>query len=390
MTTLRIFAEDDVPAVAALFGRVYPEHCWASQAACEAYFREVLFHNPWRDLELPSWVAEENGRITGFQAVVPRPMVFKGQRLRVAVGTQFMVDPDKRRGLTALQLLKACLSGPQDVTLSDGANGETQRLCMGLGGTVPLLYSLHWTRPLRPARHALSLLEGRSSLPRSLTFAARPLASLADAISARLHPNRFLWEATELTETALDATAILAHLPDVLRGIALQPVYDARSLTWLLEQTARKLRHGRLRARAVLDGARGLIGWYIYYVRTGDVSEVIQLAARDGKFDCVLQRLLTDAWRHGATAVRGRLDPRFVQELSDRHCWLRREGTWTLVHSRRADVLAAIQNGDAFLSRLEGEWWLRFHDGQTKSMGVSEPPSTVQTSGTSEIHRRVA
>jgi len=23
--------------------------------------------------------------------------------------------------------------------------------------------------------------------------------------------------------------------------------------------------------------------------------------------------------------------------------------------------MAAIQQGDAFLSRLEGEWWLRFH-----------------------------
>ena len=389
MATVRIFSEDDVPAVARLFGRVYPQHRWASQSACEAYFRDVLFHNPWRGLELPSWVAEENGRITGFQAVVPRPMKFRGQRLRVAVGTQLIVDPEKRRSLTALQLLKACLSGPQDATLSDGANEETRHLCMGLGGTVALLYSLHWTRPLRPARHALSLLEGRSSLPRSLKYAARPLANLADVISARLHPNRFLWEATELTETTLDAAAIMAHLPEFLRGIALQPEYDIRSLAWLLEQTARKSRHGKLRARAVLDGERRLIGWYLYYVQAGDVSEVVQLAARDGKFDSVLLRLLADAWRQGATAVRGRLDPRHAQELSDRHCWLRREGTWTLAHSRRADVLAAIQNGSAFLTRMEGEWWLRFHDGKTESMGESEPPGAVQASGAGGI-RRVA
>jgi hypothetical protein len=113
----------------------------------------------------------------------------------------------------------------------------------------------------------------------------------------------------------------------------------------------------------VLDDERHLIGWYLYYVQAGGVSEVLQVAARDGAFDCVLQRLLADAWRHGATAVRGRLDPRHVQQLSDRHCWLRREGTWTLVHSRHADVAAAIEQGDAFLSRLEGEWWLRFLGG---------------------------
>ena len=79
MATLRILAENDIPAVAALFGRVYPEHRWTSQAVCESYFREML-DNPCRDLQLPSWVAEENGRIAGFQAVVPRPCNCAGGR----------------------------------------------------------------------------------------------------------------------------------------------------------------------------------------------------------------------------------------------------------------------------------------------------------------------
>jgi len=176
-------------------------------------------------------------------------------------------------------------------------------------------------------------------------------------------PGRSNHEDVELTEDALDAPAMLAHLPEIANGDALQPEYDAPSLAWLLEQTARKTRHGNLRARAVLEGGRRLIGWYLYYVRAGEVSEVVQVAARDGSFARVLERLLVDAWRHGAIAVRGRLDPRHVQELSDRHCWFRREGTWTLVHSRHADLAAAIHKGNAFLSRLEGEWWLRFQGG---------------------------
>src|SRR5258706_462594 len=49
MATIRVFAEDDVPAATALFARVYPEYRWHSQDACEAYFREMLFDNPWRD-----------------------------------------------------------------------------------------------------------------------------------------------------------------------------------------------------------------------------------------------------------------------------------------------------------------------------------------------------
>ena len=374
MATIRVFGESDIPAAAALLGLVYPQHRWRSQAACESYFREILFNNPWRDLQLPSWVAEENGRITGFQAVIPRPMTFQGRMLRVAVSMQFMVDPDRRRGLTAFQLLQACLSGPQDLTLADGGNDEARCLCIGIGGMAPLLYSLHWTRPLRPARCALSLLEERSTLPLPLALAARPVAALADAIAVRLRPNRFLREETGLAEAALDPAEMLAHLPEFLRGIALQPVYDARSLAWLLAQAARKTRHGRLRARAVRDRGR-LIGWYLYYLQTGGTGEVLQITARDGSFDDVLQRLLADAWRHGAAAVRGRLDPRFVQPLSDRHCWLRREGTWTLVHSRHADIMTAIHRGDAFLSRLEGEWWLRFVGEAWTAAGAHHAPA---------------
>jgi len=112
----------------------------------------------------------------------------------------------------------------------------------------------------------------------------------------------------------------------------------------------------------VLERGR-LLGWFIYYAQPGTVNEVLQLAAREDSFDRVLQRLFSDAWRQGATALRGRLDPSYVQEFSDRHCWFRREGPWTLIHSRHADVVAAIERGAAGLSRLDGEWWMRFIGG---------------------------
>jgi hypothetical protein len=363
MATVRNFVEDDIPAAAALFERAYPDRHWASTAARDAYFREILFDNPWRDLDLPSWVAEEDGRMAGFAGVMPRRMVFRGRAIRVAVGCQFMVDPDRRHGLTALQLARAALSGPQDLFIADGANDLSRQMWVALGGTTPWLYNLHWTRPLRPARFALSLLQERRALAPLLTRLARPLAALADTLTARVLAGRLNREEVDLAEETLDAAAMLAHLPEVSNGNALRPEYDARSLAWLLEQTGRKMRHGTLRARAVLEGGRRLIGWYLYYVRAGEVGEVIQIAAGNGSFGSVLQRLLADAWRHGATAVRGRLDPCHVRELSDRHCWFRREGAWTLVHSRHADLTAAFHQGNAFLSRLEGEWWLRFQGG---------------------------
>jgi len=358
MARVREMRADDAPAAVALFERVYPQHRWGSRAACEAYFREVLFANPWRDPALPSWVAEEDGRIAGLYAMMPRRMRLHGRALRVAVGCQFMVDAGPRRSLIALQLSQRGLAGPQDLTLADGANDLIRRMWYGVGGVVPLLYGLHWTRPLRPARHALGLLERRGA---RLARAARPLAAAADAFAARLGPNRFLREARETGEDALQAEDMLALLPEVLHGTALRPEYDARALAWLLAQAGRKLRFGRLRARLVRDAGRAL-GWYLYYARRGAAAEVLQLAAVEGAFDRVLRSLLADAWRAGASAVRGRLDPRYAQELSQRHCWCRWDGTWTLAHTRDPAIAAALHAGEAFLSRLEGEWWLRFLD----------------------------
>jgi hypothetical protein len=359
---VRILTPDDIPAAVALFGRVYPETRRGPLAACESYFREMLFDNPWTDLQIPSWIAEDAGRILGFYAVLPRRMLLDGRPLRVAVPCQFVVDPDSRDTLAMLQLAQACLSGPQDLTLADGANDRSRRLWTAIGGTVPVLYSLHWTRLLRPAGYALSLLRERAMLPSAFARAAQALAKVPDAMAGRVRQNRFLWEETELVEDALDGDTMLAHLPHILRGRALQPVYDARTLAWLLAQSAAKSRHGKLRARVVRDRAGTVLGWYLYYLQPGAVSEVAQLAARENAYDVVLQRLMADAWRHGAAALHGRLDPRYFHELAARHCWFGPAGIWTLVHSRHADVLAAIHRGEAFLSRLEGEWCLRFLD----------------------------
>jgi len=356
---IRQFTEKDVPAVVELFEQVYPQHRWLCRTGCEGYYREIFFGNPWRHLDLPSWVAEQGGDIAGFAGVLPRHMMFGARPLRVAVGCQFMVHPSARRSLIALQLVKTVLSGSQDLYVTDGSNEQARRMWLGIGGTVPILQNLDWTRLLRPARYALALLD-RSTRRRPLLLAARAPCALADALAARLHPNRFDRADDALSDQPLTADAMLAHMPEVVdRNCPLRSLYDRSSLAWLLQQAAAKARHGQLRSRAVFDGEK-LLGWFIYYARRGVVNEVLQLTACDDAFDRVLRRLLTDAWRQGATALRGRLDPPHVQQFSDRHCWLRREGAWTLIHSRHADIVAAIEGGAAGLSRLDGEWWLRF------------------------------
>lgn len=172
---------------------------------------EALIHSDYR----------QDGRISGFYGVVPRRMLLRGRPLRVAMGCQFFVDPDQRNSLIAFQLAKACISGPQDLTLTDGAGDTSRHMWIQIGGTAPWLYSLHWTRPLRPARYVLSLLDERATLPLPLTFAARPVAALVDAVATRLRPNRFYRGAVGLMEDALDPATMVAPLPDVMDGNAL-------------------------------------------------------------------------------------------------------------------------------------------------------------------------
>jgi hypothetical protein len=362
MLRIRELNETDVPAVVDLFERVYEKQRWSSRQACERYFHEIFFANPWRDLELPSWVAAQDGTAVGFVGVLPRRMQFGSRMLRVGIGSQFMVDPEWRHTMVALQLLQHLLSGPQDLFVTDGANEGVRKLWLVVGGRTPMLQNLDWTRLLRPARYTLALLE-RLQSRRALHFAARLPCALTDALAARLGPNRFNREDDGLTEVPLEVGGMLEHLPEMLNGgYPLRSQYDHGSLAWLLSQVARKERHGKLRARAVREHGR-LLGWFIYYARRGEISEVLQVVAHGGAYDRVLRRLFRDAWRQGATAVRGRLDPYRLQQLSDRHCWMRREGAWTLIHSRHADLAAALECGAAGIGRLDGEWWQRFIGG---------------------------
>jgi hypothetical protein len=143
-------------------------------------------------------------------------------------------------------------------------------------------------------------------------------------------------------------------------GFCLAPDYDARSMKWVLERARGRLDQGAVRAVLVRDDAQAVGGWFIYHARRGGAGEVLQVAAGPRHRRLVLDHLLEDAWEQGVTLLSGRLEPALAQELSENRCLLYRRGHWTLVHSKRPDVSNALQRGDAFFTRLEGEWCLRF------------------------------
>jgi hypothetical protein len=361
MTVVREFAERDIPEAVELLARVSPEHGWQRREDCAAYFREMLFHNPWLDPGVPSWVAWERGRMAGFYAVMPRPMLLRGRRIRAAVGCQLSVLPEHRRSLATLKLLQACLRGPQDLTLADGAHERTRHMWASLGGAVPAVYGLNWILPLQPAQFLLSLLQERDRLPAALCRLARPFAALADRWLSRQPPTARP-PAVPLQVAELGAGDILSEWRAECGSVALCANYERGAVEWMLMQLARTGRLGRLRGRSLREGAR-TVGWYLYFVQSGGIGEVVHLAARPERYGEALDRLCEDAARHGLAALRGRLDPRHVEEHAQRGCWFRREGQYTLVHSRDRAVLDAFRRADAIVSRMDGEWWLRFVGG---------------------------
>lgn len=355
MSGIRPFVEDaDLHQVADLHHVVFGGRgAVADYLVYEKYFSKVFLRNPWRDDALPSLVYEDADGITGFLGVAPRPMMMKGRPLRAAIASQFMVHP-KKRGRVGLQLVRAFLSGPQDLSLTEG-NAATRAVWEALGGTTLLLYNIRWTRLLRPSRCALSFLK-RHGTPSVVVTALTPLGIAIDGILEGLTQGPFRVSPSNTTGEELTGHGLLASLSEVSGARSLHPHYDHQSIEWILARLADKSPHGYLRKVLVRSAAREAAGCYLYYSNPGGIGEVMQVAASHGAMGDVLDHLFYDAWDQGAVAVSGPLDPGFMQTFSEARCILHgRETVWFLAHAKRPEQLEPFHRGDAFLTMLEGD-----------------------------------
>ncbi|HYV85572.1 MAG TPA: hypothetical protein VFB49_06670 [Patescibacteria group bacterium] len=356
---VRPLADGDLPGVLALYERVFPNRPGRSPRETAGYFETILLRNPWADATLPSLVLEDGaGRVTGCLGVMPRRMWMGGRPVRAVVTHTFMVEPGSRAGLSALDLAGALLATRQDLLIAEG--GLPSRLILErLGGSTALLYSLRWTRPLRPSRYLLSYLT-RRGLPAVLSWPLRPACAAADAVlplvlGGSLRPARS-W----MTSEDLDLDVLLQAMSESSSQRTLRPEYDRASLAWLLDLLATRTDRGRFLRVAVRDDRGDLAGWYLYYLNPGGISEVVQIGARKHSMGSVLDHLFQHARRGGSAAVSGQLEPDEFQAFAAHGCVFHHDGlSWFLIHSPHPDVAAAIHRGDARLTRLEGEWCIR-------------------------------
>ncbi|HEY6224852.1 MAG TPA: hypothetical protein VIW26_13790, partial [Gemmatimonadales bacterium] len=155
-----------------------------------------------------------------------------------------------------------------------------------------------------------------------------------------------------------DAAAMAAAAPRLLGEYTLRPCYEDGSFAWLLEQVAEKRQFGALQG-ALVHTASAIAGWFLYCLQGGH-GHVVQVVARSTDRPLIVAHLLEHARQRGAHTLTGRLAPDFLPTLAAQQCRLRRDAPWVLVDAARPEVLHAIAEGGAFLSRLDAEWWLSF------------------------------
>jgi hypothetical protein len=358
---VRPLAETDIPQVADLYWTYMRRRKGSAPPAVRSLLRELYFTNPWIDSANPSLVYEgKSEKIVGFLGVVPRKISVGGQPIRVAFGGNFVVHPEGRSHLAGTRLLGAYMRGDYDAWQTDSANDLSRKLLESLGfRTIPAL-NIHWARPLRPSHYGVYVMSRAMgpAVSASFRFAAKPFCGIADTVAARLSFSPFRHTKSHLHGTELDLETLLQCLDEFRKDYSLWPEYDAQSLQWLLTFLERNPARGVLRKVVLRDDSQKIVGWYIYYVKRGAVGEVVQIGGEQKLTNEVLGHLFYDAWERQVIALHGVVDMRRVPQFSDAGCLFTCRGGWTVTHSRNAEVLAILERGDAFLSRLDGEWCL--------------------------------
>jgi len=194
-----------------------------------------------------------------------------------------------------------------------------------------------------------------------LKFATKPFCTIVDNMATKLASSPFRQTVPRLQAEELNVETLLACLSEFRDGYSLWPQYDADSLNWLLNFMGRMKAHGDLR-KVVLRNEGKVVGWYIYYLKPGAVGEVVQMGGARKFIRDILDHLFYDGWSHGLIALHGVVGGRSIDEFAEKNCIFACRGGWMVANSRRPEILDLLDSGDAFLSRLDGEWCLGFGD----------------------------
>ncbi|MER2606844.1 MAG: hypothetical protein ABTQ29_13505 [Siculibacillus sp.] len=364
MSEIRALLPEDLEGVARLFVRTFRKNTATVSPALVDYLRLHYLDAPGADPDIRPLVhLRDDGTVSGFIGVTPLPMTFAGRPLRAAVCGALMVEGHETDPLAGARLLKAFLSGPQDLSLSETANDTSVAMWTRLRGIALPAYSMDWVRVVRPSGFLLGLLASRLRWLRL----ARPLAAVLDRLyRRRLSHDRLHWSATpahpserlRTTVAAIDRAAFAEHFRALTAHVALRPDFGDAQLDHVLTEAEAQTHRGAARFVAVAAPGGRVIGAALYHLTPGAAAHVLQIVAAPNQAGLVVDALIDHLSEAGAIAATGRTQPFLLDAMLARRIAFYPFVT-TVVHSRHDDVVAAFRAGDAMFNGLAGEQWSR-------------------------------
>lgn len=359
MSRINPFSESDVQDVARLHAEVFYKTEVPASSDLQEYYRQVYLCNPWRAEAIPSLVCRgDHGEVVGFLGVIPRPMLVGGSPMRAAIVHTLMVHPGATDPFAAVQLMRMVLAGPQDFSFSDGGNDAGRRFYQSVGGQTALLYSMDWVLPLRPLAFAAGKIREAYGW-RPLIAAMKPVIVAGDAVFRKMGGTSWVEPPAEGFAAPIDSKALLEAIQTFGEESWIRSVYDEESVAWLLQRLEENKDRGELEGFVVRGMDNALLGaCLLYFHRRRRSVEVLFMASRKDAPTAIFQHVMQRGAALGASAVGGKLEPRFMDVLLNHHALVKKSG-WTMIHSRQQKIVEAFQRGDVFLTALDGENWLR-------------------------------
>lgn len=353
---IRELTRDDLAKLNELHSRgmsVTREEDIRGRRVYEELYPQIFLDHPWSDGRSHCLVADDSeGRLIGALGVMNRPFVIHERPVTAAISAELFVDPSSRAGLCGIQLLKSFLNGPQDFSVADVANEKTRQIWTRLGGRVLPLYGLTWMAVLSPCRFGVSLALKGSTAGRLVS----PLAGFADHAARRLIQAESTVDVSSLESEPLTPELMAEHAADLMQHHDLRPEYDNVGTKWLWNRLNFVAPGAGPSRQTLVRDAKGTpLGWYIYQWKPGRIARVSQLVARRSAEPRVLGHLLRTLKLANISGAVGRMQPEFLESMSDSGCLFRRRSRHVLVHSKNRDLNSAFESRRAFLSMIDGE-----------------------------------
>ncbi|MCD2177889.1 hypothetical protein [Rhizobium sp. C1] len=362
MSEVRPLSADDIGAVTALYYRILRHGKSAPPAALSAYFRAFYLDGPYCDPEIPALVHVANdGRVNGFVGVHAVPYLLGARPIRAAFCGALMSEDHESDPLAGARLLKAFISGPQDISLSETANVISETMWTKLRGRTIPGYSFEWFRIFRPGRFVTALAGEKLSFLKSIA----PLARLVDdKLSGSPSLMRFTPAPAPGGLVVEDAT--FEAFADAIRKLSAEklarPDWDKGYLDHVLANAVIKPTFGQAHMGLVKTKSGEPIGAFLYHLKPGGIGRVLQVMATPARLGPVLDLMFAHALEMGAAGLRGRSSPELIEAATGRHMVMATVSS-TVIHAKDPALAEPFLSGDCMLTGLAGERWNRFFGG---------------------------